>query len=142
MATPRGPGRPKSSNAKKLTSLRLPPQVRDWYDKTMGGKYGPVAYVVEAWPALYESTLAAIREAGIFSRQDALAMLQALQGTLLTPGMAGQQIAADVADSEGEHAELVAELEQLPRAALAVLELWATAPAEDLEAHLALVVGR
>ena len=139
-------GRPPTGKAKALTGIRLTSPCRQWYADTMGNRYSAIAYVVEAWPALYESTLADIKANGVLGRSEAALLQSAMAGVRLDAGLAGQHIVADVQDAEAEGedvSDLVSELSELPRITLAVLELWATTPGVDtperLEEHLSVV---
>jgi hypothetical protein len=90
-------------------------------------------YVIDAFPALYQRTLADMR--GIFSEAELSLILDIHNGTLLTPGIAGQHIGIAVRDSieldgsdkkwDIDGLSMIGKVEQLPIFSRACLELWA-----------------
>ena len=103
------------------------------YKSLSGSVQGGALYVLDAFPALYQRTLADMR--GIFSEAELSLILDIHNGTLLTPGIAGQHIGIAVRDSielDGSDKKwdidgpaLISKVEQLPIFSRACLELWA-----------------
>jgi len=69
----------------------------DFYKSNFATVNAGATYTLESFPALYRHTL--LRELrGKFERWELLLMIDALNGVMLTPGMAGQHLLADVSD--------------------------------------------
>ena len=136
-------GRPPTGKAKALTGIRLTSPCRQWYADTMGNRYSAIAYVVEAWPHVYEATLADIKANGGLDRSEAALLQSAMAGVRLDAGLAGLMLPSCIEDVPGVDPDLIAQLQLLPRAVRAALELWATTPGVDtperLEKHLAMI---
>jgi hypothetical protein len=135
-------GRPPTGKAKALTGIRLTSPCRQWYAQHFGNRYGSIAYVVESWPHVYEATLADIRANGVLSHSDAALLQSAMTGVRLDAALAGLMLPSCVEGVPGVDPDLIAQLQLLPRAVRAALELWATTPGIDagrLEEHLAMV---
>ena len=108
----------------------------DFYAATFATTNAGTAYTLESFPALYRHTL--IRELrGKFERQELLLMLDVCNGLVLTPGMAGQHLTADVSDGialdgladkwEIDGAALLTKLQGLSIFQLHCLEVWCRA---------------
>jgi len=69
----------------------------EFYTRNFATVNAGATYTLESFPALYRHTL--LRELrGKFERWELLLMIDALNGVMLTPGMAGQHLLADVSD--------------------------------------------
>jgi hypothetical protein len=69
----------------------------DFYAATFATTNAGTAYTLESFPALYRHTI--VRELmSRFTRGELLLMLDVCNGLVLTPGMAGQHLLADVSD--------------------------------------------
>src|SRR5687768_2541734 len=81
--------------------MKIGPDISDETLETLESmfetKNAGAIYVLEMWPMLYQRALAEIR--GRFSNAEAKLILDALNGLLLTPGIAGQHLAIEVQDS-------------------------------------------
>ena len=109
------------------------------YKSLSGSVQAGALYVLDAFPALYQRTLADMR--GTFSEAELSLILDIHNGTLLTPGIAGQHIGIAVRDSielDGSDSKweidgnaLLGKIEPLPIFARACLELWAVGYWED-----------
>jgi hypothetical protein len=108
----------------------------DFYAATFATTNAGTAYTLESFPALYRHTL--IRELrGKFERQELLLMLDVCNGLVLTPGMAGQHLPADVSDGialdnlahkwDIDGAAFIAKLRALSIFQLHCLEVWCRA---------------
>jgi len=108
----------------------------DFYAATFATTNAGTAYTLESFPALYRHTL--IRELrGKFERQELLLMLDVCNGLVLTPGMAGQHLPADVSDGialdglaekwEIDGPALLSKLHPLSIFQLHCLEVWCRA---------------
>lgn len=92
-------------------------------------------YLLESWWPVYRATLEEMR--GRFSRGELGAMLDVSNGLILTPGIAGNHLAADVGDGctlDGldrkwgiQRSEVLSKLHASTCAQRAALEIWARA---------------
>jgi hypothetical protein len=119
---------------KKMTcraSIRAHRFLGAWFrSPTAGGEYA-----INSQPTLLRQTLREV--AGAFNLQELTFFVAVLQGCHLTPELAGQHLAADIADvlemePEGWEdldvsEDLVNQVERLPIFARAALEIWAQA---------------
>jgi hypothetical protein len=108
----------------------------DFYGANFATVNAGTAYTLESFPALYRHTL--LRELrGKFERQELLLMLDVCNGLVLTPGMAGQHLLADVSDGialdglaekwEIDGPALLAKLQALSIFQAHCLEVWCRA---------------
>jgi len=109
------------------------------YSQVWGAVMPGASYVLESFPSLYQRTLSDM--CGTFSEAELSLILDIHNGTLLTPGMAGQHIGIAVRDSieldgsdqkwEIDGNALLGKIEAMPIFARACLELWACSYWED-----------
>lgn len=105
----------------------------DFYYSQFDNLNAGVTYTLEAYRDLYRRTIHEMR--GNFSEGELMLMVDICNGLILTPGLAGQHIIADVEDGcdldrldkkwEIEKETLVEKLAALPVFSLACLEVWA-----------------
>lgn len=109
------------------------------YKSLSGSVQAGALYVIDAFPTIYQRTLSDMR--GVFSEAELSLILDIHNGTLLTPGIAGQHIGIAVRDSieldgsdqkwEIDGNTLLGKIEAMPIFARACLELWACSYWED-----------
>ena len=75
---------------------RLSQRAADWYDAHGDSRNASVEYVLELAPLMVDRTCAELRDR--FDETEHNLMRDALNGTFLVPGLAGQHILADVED--------------------------------------------
>jgi hypothetical protein len=134
--------------ARRRIGARLNPRTVEWYERKDAPWETPYAghrYALEAFPVLYRQTLDALR--GRFTREELCLILEAANGTLLTPEIAGQHLALGVGDAmsldglDAKHGVdrdvLRAKLRALAPFEAASLELWAAACWRDKRRDLA-----
>jgi len=119
--------------AKQNIGPRISAAAKDFYAGHFSSVNAGASYVLEAWPGLYRATMIEMR--GLFSRNELMLFLDVSNGRVLTSGMAGYHLLADVfhavnLDGSGlrwgiDKTELLAKLSGLLRFQIAVLELWA-----------------
>jgi hypothetical protein len=108
----------------------------EFYTRNFASLNAGAAYAIESFPALYRHTL--MRELrGKFERWELMLMLDVCNGLVLTPGMAGQHLPADVSDGialdglaekwEIDGPALLAKLEALSIFQVHCLEIWCRA---------------
>lgn len=78
------------------TSVRLEPRTIEFYRSTFGGLHGGLVYTLEMVEALYRRFLADTLPQ--FTTAERLLVVDVLNGTYLTAGIAGQHVEADVVD--------------------------------------------
>jgi hypothetical protein len=103
-----------------------------WLEKNFKNLNAGATYILDAFPGLYARTLHDL--AGNFPRGELLAMVDVMNATWLTPGIAGQHLAINVRDGiELDHLDqkweidgkvLNRKLTNLSIFALACLEIW------------------
>jgi hypothetical protein len=81
---------------KTKTAPRIGDKSAEFYTGHFSSLNAGMEYTADAFPALYRRTMHALR--GRFSRGELMLMLDVFNATALTPGIAGQQIDANVAD--------------------------------------------
>jgi hypothetical protein len=117
---------------KKMITPRISMATRDQLRQVFGAAYPGAEYVLNSWPALYKRTIHGLK--GKFDRDELMLMVDAMNGTMLTPGITGQHIGAKVADGidlDGLDIKrdvggitLKAKIEQLSAFERACLEWW------------------
>lgn len=84
----------------KLGITKTAPRISDksatLYKSIFGNPNAGMEYIGDAFPALYRHTLHDMR--GKFTRGELMLMIDVMNGTWLTPGMAGQHLNANVSD--------------------------------------------
>jgi hypothetical protein len=68
----------------------------EWYPSLFSNLHAGATYILEALPRLYQRTLYEMK--GVFSEGELSLMIDVMNGTMLTPQLAGQQIGANVSD--------------------------------------------
>lgn len=93
---------------------------------------GGVGFLIDSFKSLYRQNLMKLK--GEFERNELLLIIDVMNGTILTPGMAGQHLLGNVADGialdnldekwEIEKTKLIEKLRLLSIPELALFELW------------------
>lgn len=120
--------------AKENIGPRIEAKTKDFYTELFSSVNAGASYILEAFPAIYRITLA--RELkGVFTRPELMLVIDVCNGLMLTPGIAGQHLPANVSDGialdgldkkwEIDGKALVAKLRGLSLAQLAIIEVWA-----------------
>ena len=107
---------------KKSLTARVSAETADHYNQNWPNSHQGICYVLEAWPVLYRRTLHELR--GVFTRHELMLILDVHRGLILTSGLAGQHLAAEVQD--GIDLEGMAEKWKLPNAGRDLTEKLAT----------------
>jgi len=116
----------------KRVSPRIGEATEAWLSENFGSLGGGAEYILESTAAVYKRTVAKIK--ATFDTSELSLMLDCMNGTILTPGIAGQIIGLNVADSIDldktdekwgvDRATIVGKLEGLSIPELALLEIW------------------
>lgn len=81
---------------RRTVSPRISEQTEGEITNTFKNLTGGAKYILEAWPGLYRKTLYDLKRR--FSRGELMLMIDVMNGTFLTAGIAGQQIGLNVND--------------------------------------------
>jgi hypothetical protein len=142
MSTRKHPGgRPPGPPWRKVTPA-IDERAFEFYSSTFSTPNAGVTWALEAFPTLYRSTLDALR--GRFARGELLLMLDAMNGLILTPEIAGQHVALEIHDAielQGldekwrvDAAALRAQLSGLALFERACIEVWVSSCWRDPQA--------
>jgi len=117
----------------KKCSPLISDQAIEFYSVQFDNLNAGVTYTLESYRDLYRRTLHEMR--GKFVEGELMLMIDVCNGLMLTPGLAGQHIIADVSDGcdldkldqklEIDKKTMIEKLESLPIFSLACLEVWA-----------------
>ena len=81
---------------RKMVAPRLSPGLQKWILEHFDNLHAGASYILEAWPIAYRRTLLDIK--GRFSEGELSLLIDVFNGTLLTPGMAGQHLLVSASD--------------------------------------------
>ena len=119
--------------AQKAIGPKLEPTIAEFYPKIFSNLHSGTTFVLEIFPTLYRRTLYDLK--GLLTKGELSLLVDVFNGALLTPGLVGQHIIAQVEDGidldgldkkwEIEKTALVEKLKSLPLFSLACLEIWA-----------------
>jgi hypothetical protein len=120
----------------KPVGPKITQKALDFYAAAFATVNAGTAYTLDSFPALYRHTI--VRELmSRFTRGELLLMLDVCNGLVLTPGMAGQHLTADVSDGialdklaekwEVDSPALLAKLQALSIFQAHCLEVWCRA---------------
>lgn len=140
----------KANSGITKTAPRISNKSADWHKQTFSSVNAGLEYILDATPQLYRLTLHALK--GRFSRGELMLIIDALSGTMLTAGLAGQHLAIDVSDAIAlDHLDtkwsvdgdaLKTKIAALTIYEASCLELWAQAVrGKKLDAYVDALVG-
>lgn len=119
----------------KSIGPKITEQAYNWLGSVFRTPNQGATYLLDAFPTLYKKTLFEIKD--LFSSGELKSILDAFNSTILTPGLAGQHIQAQLEDAinldnihskwQFEPQEFIKKISGLTAFQKAALEIWATA---------------